>query len=86
MVLSLSKLQEMVKDREAGVLQSMGSQKVNMTTKQEIIVCSLKLMEGLGTKVFLQIRDKVHWWGLGRGWSITEKALKVPAQLCDETN
>ena len=55
-----------------------------MTTKQEIIVCSLKLMEGLGTKVFLQIRDKVHWWGLGRGWSITGKALQGPAHLYDE--
>ena len=41
-------------------------------------------MEGLGPKVFLKIRDKVHCWRLGRGWSITGKALQGPAQLYDE--
>ena len=35
--MSLSKLQEIVKDREAGVLQSMGSQRVgqNLVTEQQ---------------------------------------------------
>ena len=43
-------------------------------------------MEGLGPKVFLQIRDRVHWWGVGRGWSVPRKALQGPAQLYDETD
>ena len=42
-------------------------------------------MEGLGPKVFLQIRDKVHWCGVGE-WSVPEKGLQGPAQLYDETD
>ena len=44
----------------------------------------MKLIEGLGPKVFLQIRDKVHWCRVGE-WSVPEKALQGPAQLYDET-
>ena len=43
-------------------------------------------MEGLGPKVFLHIRDRVHWWGVGGGWPVPRKALQGPAQLYDETD
>ena len=43
-------------------------------------------MEGLGPKVFLPIRDRIHWWGVGGGWSVPGKALQGPAQLYDETD
>ena len=43
-------------------------------------------MKGLGPKVFLQIRDRVHWSGVGGGWSVPGKALQGPAQLYDETD
>ena len=47
MDVSLSKLQEMVKDREAGVLQSMGSQIEgnNLATKQHHLFILLQLLK-----------------------------------------
>ena len=47
MDVSLSKLQEMVKDREAGVLQSMGSQRErhNLATKQHHLFILLQLLK-----------------------------------------
>ena len=43
-------------------------------------------MEGLGPTDFLQIRDRVHWWGVSEEWSVTGKTVKGPAQLYAETD
>ena len=48
-------------------------------------------MEGLGPKVFLQMRDRVHCrgravGGVGGTWPVPGKALQGPAQLYDETD
>ena len=43
-------------------------------------------MEGLGPTDFLQIRDRVYWWGVSGEWSITGKTLKGLAQLYAETD
>ena len=47
MDMNLSKLQEIVKDREACVLQSMGSQRVrhDLATEQQYILNSLRVVE-----------------------------------------
>ena len=104
MDLSLSKLQEMVKDREAwcDAVHGVPKSEHDCPTTNYCLSClifflflqfftsnyifSLKLMEGLGPKVFLQIRDRVHWWGVGGGWPVPRKALQGPAQLYDETD
>ena len=45
MHLNLSKLQEIVEDREAGLLQSMGSQRVryDLATEQQVSLLVLKI-------------------------------------------
>ena len=102
MELSLSQVQEKVKEREAWCSTVHGIAKsehdyptINyclsylmffLTLQFFTVNCSLKLMEGLGPTDFLQIRDRVHWWGVSEEWSVTGKTLKGPAQLYAETD
>ena len=80
MDMSLSKLQEMVKDREAGMLQSMGLQRVryNWTTKKSISVAkellfkATKFCDGL---LHIQLRKKnnpvTHSWKLTYNFTVS---------------
>ena len=43
-------------------------------------------MEGLGPKVFLQIRDKVHWWGwVGDGLSLGKTCRVLLSYMMKDT-